>query len=139
MYRSRFLGVEITGLHQFISQPIKNEIRVRGLSITYLELNATGDKDTRIARGLEPSYKAGYIYHNAQNCQALENQLKFHPRGKLKDLIDAASYITKICDDEYLFFDPDEDEDEYDEFHDLDLDNSYEDEYEDLEEEWRIA
>ena len=131
LYNARFLGVEVTGLHEFVSQPIKNQMMIRGIYPTYLELNAKGDKDTRIST-LSPSYRMGYVYHNKSNCQALENQLIWHPKSKRKDIIDAASYITKIIDEQYLYFDPDDDDDGYDEFYEL------EDE-ETLTDDWRIA
>lgn len=139
LYRARFLAVEVTGLHEFISQPIKNEMTVRGLFPTYLELNAKGDKDIRISTSLAPYYKQGYIYHNPQCCDIVEHQLKWHPKSALKDVIDAFAYAPKIIDDQYLYFDPTGDDDAYDEFHDL------EDEYYDLYDEapvsadWRIA
>lgn len=138
LFNARFLAVDINGLHEFVSQPIKNEMKIRNLYPTYLELNERGDKDFRISL-LAPQYKMGYIYHNKSNCSALENQLIWHPKSKRKDLIDALAYLLKIIDDQYLYFDPEGDDDGYDEYHDL------QDEYYDLEDEellednWRIA
>ena len=103
LYRAQFLAVEVTGLHEFISQPIKSELRTRAINITYLELNAKGDKDMRIAT-LAPYYRQGYVYHNASTCSQLEHQLKWHPKSKRKDVADAACYITKIMDDQFLYF-----------------------------------
>lgn len=134
LYNARFLAVEVTGLHEFISQPIKTQMKIRGIYPTFLELNAKGDKDMRIST-LAPWYRLGYMYHNKTNCSAAENQLIWHPKSKLKDIIDAMSYITKISDDQYLYFDPDEDDEynkHYDEFYEL------EDE-EPLSDNWRIA
>lgn len=138
LYRARFLAVEVTGLHEFISQPIKAQMKIRGIFPTYLELNAKGDKDTRIST-LSPHYRMGYIYHNAANCQPAENQLIFHPKSKLKDIIDAMSYINRIIDEQYLYFDPDTDDDGYDEYHDLE--DEYFDLYDDapLAGDWRIV
>jgi len=119
MYNARFLAVEVTGLHEFISQPIKGEMKIRGIYPTYIELNAKGDKDARIAAGLGPHYRQGYVYHNPTNCIALENQLKWHPKSKRKDIIDASAYISWIIDHFYLYFDPDDDEDGEDEFYEL--------------------
>lgn len=138
LFNARFLAIEVTGLHEFIVQPIKNEMKVRGLYPTFLELNAKGDKDTRIST-LAPHYNQGYIYHNKSNCDVLENQLIWHPKSKLKDVIDALSYINKIIDEQYLYFDPDDDEDGYDEFHDLQ--DEYYDIYDEdtLPDDWRIA
>lgn len=138
LYGSRYLGVEVTGLHEFISQPIKQEIKTRQIYPQYIELHAKGEKDMRISRSLETYYKNGQIYHNPQTCTALENQLKWHPKSKRKDLIDALAYITKVIDDEYLFFESEED-DYYDEYDDINQEDEFEDEYEDLDEDWRIA
>jgi hypothetical protein len=130
MYNARYLAVEVTGLHEFISQPIKNEIRIRNISSEYVELNARGDKDLRISNALSNYYSQGQIYHNASNSIALENQLKWHPKSKRKDLIDALSYITKLINEFFLFFDSEEDEyDEGNEYMDLDLEDQFDDEY----------
>lgn len=131
MYNARYLAVEVTGLHEFISQPIKNEIRIRKISSEYVELNARGDKDLRISNALSNYYAQGQIYHNASNSTALENQLKWHPKSKRKDLIDALSYITKLINEFFLFFDAEEDDfDEENEYADIDLEDKFEDEYE---------
>jgi len=139
LYNARILAVEVTGLHEFISQPIKTEIKIRGLYPQYIELNARGEKDMRISSGLAQPYKSGYIYHNPQTCTALENQLKWHPKSKRKDLIDAFAYISKVIDDEYLFFDPIDDEDEHDEYYELEMLDEL-DEFDEpaLMDDWRI-
>jgi len=117
-FKARILGVEVTSLHQFISQPIENEMRVRGIYPTYLELKAVGKKPDRVAT-LSPLYKLGYIYHNKTNCGPLEAQLRWFPRSKYWDVMDAFAYITKIMDELAYYFDPedfgDDAEAEYDE------------------------
>jgi hypothetical protein len=120
MYNATLLAVEETGLSEFIRQPIQNEMHKRGVYPTYISLNAKGDKDTRIASALSPLYKLGYMYHNKENCQALENQLKWHPKSKRKDIIDALSYISYIMETHAMYFDPD------------DIDNDFEDEFSEL-------
>lgn len=129
LYNARYLAVEVTGLHEFISQPIRNEIRIRGISSEYVELNARGDKDLRITNALSNYYAQGQIYHNASNCTALENQLKWHPKSKRKDLIDALAYITKLINEFFLFFEAEEDDYDDDEYADIDLEDELEDEY----------
>jgi len=132
MYNATILAVEETGLGEFIRQPLQNQMRVRGIYPNYIALNAVGDKDKRIST-LAPHYKLGYIYHNKDNCTPLENQLIWHPKSKRKDIIDALSYINKIMDEHAMFFDPEDD------------DNTFEDEFLELEDEqlemdnWRIA
>jgi len=120
------LGVEVTSLHQFISQPIENEMRVRDLHPTYIELQAVGKKEGRIAN-LAPLYKLGYMYHNKVNCGPLETQLRSFPRSRLWDVMDAAAYINKIMDELAYYFDPpDMGEDTEKEYGELDFEKPYE-------------
>lgn len=125
-YKSMILGVEVTSLHQFISQPIENEMRVRDLHPTYIELQAVGKKEGRIAN-LAPLYKLGYMYHNKVNCGPLETQLRSFPRSRLWDVMDAAAYINKIMDELAYYFDPpDMGEDTEKEYGELDFEKPYE-------------
>lgn len=112
------LAVEVTSLEDFIVQPIKNEMRIRGITAIFLPLKAKGKKLDRIAT-LEPHYKMGYVYHNAGVCQRLEQQLLGFPRSKLVDISDAAAYITPIMEEHYIYFDPEG----------FDINNPSEDEY----------
>ena len=131
MYNSAILAVEVTSLHQFISQPIENEMRVRGIFPTYLELKAVRSKDERVAT-LAPLYKLGYIYHNPKVCGVLEAQLRWFPRSRLWDVMDALAYITKIMDDLSYYFDPgDYAKDPEEEFAELTYDKPVEG--------WRVA
>lgn len=125
------LAVEVTSLHEFISQPIENEMRIQNIYPIYLELNAKGQKEARVAT-LAPNYKLGYIYHNKTGCQVLENQLQWFPKSKLWDVMDALAYITTIMDDQAIYFDPEGDHEEpenYDELDDEDL----------MPDDWRVA
>ena len=121
-HNARILAVEVTSLHQFISQPIENEMRVRALFPFYLELKAIGKKEERIA-SLAPNYRLGYMYHNKDNCAKLETQLLSFPRSKLWDVMDATAYITKVMDELSYYFDPPETGDDPEsEFDNLDND-----------------
>lgn len=126
MYNSFILGYEVTGLNEFIKQPVENECRVRGIHPHLIELKAKGKKDARVAT-LAPLYRLGYMYHNEANCAKLEGQLLGFPRSKLWDLMDAMAYITYIMDKMAILFDPtdmiDEDPPEED-YDDLDCDRS---------------
>ncbi len=111
------LGVEVTSLHQFISQPLENQMRIEGIHCHYEELKAVGKKEERIAN-LAPYYRQGFIYHNRANCNKLESQLLSFPRSKLWDVMDAFAYVIKLMDNLSIYFDPpnfDDMEDEYDE------------------------
>ena len=88
------------------------------------------DKNIYISNALSNYYAQGQIYHNASNCTALENQLKWHPKSKRKDLIDALAYITALIAMFFLFFEAEEDDfDDENEFADIDLEDEFEDEY----------
>ena len=113
------LAVEVTSLHQFISQPIENEMRVRNVHAQYIQLKATGKKEERIAH-MVPYYRQGYVYHNKTCCDILESQLLGYPRSKLWDVMDATAYFVKLLDELALYFDPpDMDNDGFDEFDEL--------------------
>ena len=113
------LAVEVTSLHQFISQPIENEMRVRNVRAQYIELKATGKKEERIAH-MVPYYRQGYVYHNRACCDVLESQLLGYPRSKLWDVMDAEAYFVKLLDELALYFDPPDSETPgFDEFAEL--------------------
>jgi len=85
--KARVIGVEVTGLHEFITYPLKNEMLRRGLHFDIIELSARrgasrgeGKKD-RIA-ALVSFYRQGLIYHNRANCAPLEMQLLSFPRSR---------------------------------------------------------
>jgi len=99
------LAVEVTSLHQFISQPIKNQMRVDGIHAQFVELSAVGKKEDRVAK-LVPYYRKGYIYHHPVTCGKLEQQLLSFPRSKLWDVMDAFAYYIKLMDMLSIFFDP---------------------------------
>jgi len=132
-HKARILGVEVTSLHQFISQPIENEMRVRGLYPFYVELNAVGKKEERVAT-LAPYYRLGYMYHNKTNCHKLEMQLQWFPRSKLWDVMDCTSYITKLMDELAFYFDPEELAEDENEFAELEDQDEFL-----LEDNWRVA
>lgn len=107
-FNSNILGVEVTSLHLFISQPLEQEMMLRHIHPVYAELNAKGKKEERIASGLASHYKMGYMYHNKANCGPLESQLLWFPRSKLWDVMDATAYITPIMDKYSYYFEPDD-------------------------------
>ena len=104
-YDAMILGVEVTSLEQFIVQPFKNQMQVKGIHPHFLELKATGKKEERVAT-LAPHYRHGYVYHNRAVCGKYETQLMGFPKSKRWDVMDAASYITKIMEIEGQYFDP---------------------------------
>lgn len=104
-FRAPILAIEVTSLNEFIVQPIKNEMRVRGIFPRLVELNARAKKADRIAM-LAPFYRLGYVYHNKNVSTKLESQLLMFPRSKLWDVMDAAAYIVEVLELEGDYFDP---------------------------------
>jgi len=123
------LGIEVTGLHDFITHPVLNEIIKRGLAINLVELKATAEKskNERIA-ALSPFYRLRHVWHEESCAQVIESQLLNFPGGKQVDVIDAFSYIIRMMSLGDRFFSPP----------DVD-DKDIEDEYESLEYEPALA
>jgi predicted phage terminase large subunit-like protein len=116
MLGAKVAGVEVTGLAEFIKQPIKNEMFRRGSFMELIWLNARGG--TKVEKGkalrikeLVPYYRGGYIYHNA-SCpviKQLEQQLLMFPRSALWDLMDATAYIIEMLELGERYFSPSDD------------------------------
>ncbi len=121
--KAMVIAVEVTSLHQFISQPFENEMRVRNVFAQYVELNAVAKKEERIG-WLAPYYRQGYVYHNKVCCQKLESQLIGFPRSKLWDVMDATAYIVKLLDDLSVYFDPTYEDPNEDEFEEISYDKT---------------
>jgi len=122
--KARALGVEVTSLNEFITQPFKNELaRNNILWCEFIELkarggNASGSKEQRI-RGLVPYYRQGLIYHNPNACHGLEAQLLAFPRSKRWDIMDALAYVIEMLDVGNRFFEAPEDLDDEEMFEEL--------------------
>lgn len=103
------IGIEVTGLEEFIKQPIINEASKRGCDATLVWLKARAGhkdekgKDRRIS-SLAPYYRQGHIYHNADVCAVLEKQLESFPRSKLKDVMDATAYVVEMMSIGDIYF-----------------------------------
>jgi hypothetical protein len=131
--KAQTLAVEVTSLNEFISQPFKNQMRVRGIMPLWCPLNARGKKEERIA-ALVPYYRQGFIYHNPNCSTKLESQLLGFPRSKLWDVMDATAYIVEFLEKMEHYF----------ELADYEPDGSPEDEFNELENEpafvgWRVT
>ena len=117
--KAMIIAVEVTSLHQFISQPFQNAMRMENIYAQYHELKAIGKKEERIS-SMAPYYRQGQVFHNRMVCGKLEIQLSSFPRSKLMDVMDALGYTPKLMDDFKMYFDPIyEDPDSFDEYGDL--------------------
>jgi len=102
-YKAAVIGVEVTGLNEFITYPFKNEMIRRGQYFEFVELKARrgaarGEgKDERIA-SLESFYRKGQIFHNKNCCMGLEAQLLSFPRSRRKDIMDCLAYIVELLE-----------------------------------------
>lgn len=96
------LGVEVTGLHEFITYPLRNELFRRAKNIELIELKARGGVTERgkveRVRSLVPFYRQGLIYHNKNISTALEQQLLSFPKSKRWDIMDAFGYVTEMLE-----------------------------------------
>lgn len=124
------IGFEVTGLSEFIKQPLTDEMFRRGKHYDLVELHArrgqgeystkNKGKEGRVAQ-LAVYYKRGSVYHNRTCSTVLENQLLAYPRSKFWDVMDAFSYIIQmkslgdrffvedsLDDDEFPHDDPEE-------------------------------
>lgn len=121
--RARVLGVETTGLNEFISYPFKTWITKNNLGIEFVELSARGgrraqSKEDRI-RALVPFYRRGMIFHNRNVTGPLEAQLLSFPRSKFWDVMDCTAYLVEMLEQGERYFLPSSDdplpfEDDYD-------------------------
>ena len=103
---ARVIGIEVTGLEEFIKQPVLNEMSRRGpryaFEIVWLKARggpAEGERGKiRRIGALVPYYRQGYIYHNKSCCAKLESQLITHPRSGLVDVADATAYVIEMLE-----------------------------------------
>jgi len=99
------VGIEVTGLEEFIKQPILNEMLKRGPLDTFEPIwlkarGGTSEEKGKLARigTLVPYYRLGYIRHNKSNCAKLESQLLAFPKSALLDVADATAYIIELLE-----------------------------------------
>jgi len=94
------VGVEVTGLNEFATYPIRTQLRKHAPGVQLIELHARGgrkeDGKTARVRSLVGFYRRGDIYHNHVNCGGLEGQLLSFPRSKKWDIMDAAAYFVEL-------------------------------------------
>lgn len=87
------IGVELDGLEQFISEPLRKEMLQRGTVLPIMEIRAPKDKDGFI-RGLQPFFQAGEVEFE-MHMPDLVNELLAFPAGR-KDVPNALAYCTKL-------------------------------------------
>ena len=139
-------GVEVTGIEEFIKQPIENERLRRGARFpTPVWLKARsgiieGVKVGSSVKGkilrisaLVPYYRQGFIFHNSSCCAQLEAQLLAFPRSKRMDVMDAFAYIIEMMGLGERYFNPPDDDPD-------DIEKEYEElEYDEPIKNWRLV
>jgi len=119
-FGSRTIAYETTGIGDYIVQPLRNRMVMRGKHYTLIELSAQtgkaelsgyyGGKAARV-RSLAPYYDQGQVIHNIVNTGDMEQQLISFPRPRRWDVMDAGAYIVKLMEDNMIYFTPDDAED----------------------------
>lgn len=95
--KATVLGAKVTGLNEFVSYPIRNEMIKRRQMMELVEIVERGRKEDRI-RQLLPYYTEGRILHNNTICSVIEEQLISFPRGKRVDVIDALADVIPMLE-----------------------------------------
>lgn len=93
LYSPVHVGVEETGLNEFILQPLRHEQTRRGVTVPIKPLNAPKGKIDFI-RGLQPFFKAGEIVF-AKPLPELVKQLLAFPTGQI-DIPNALAYALRM-------------------------------------------
>jgi hypothetical protein len=132
---ARVIGYEVTSLNEFIAQPFRNQMAMRGRFYELVDLKARGQargKEKRIS-SLSAYYRQGLVYHNQACCSVLEQQLLSHPRSKKDDVADGTAYVIELLDSGDRYFEAPEasSDDEFKELEKEDYDEA-------LPEGWRM-
>ena len=100
-----WLGVEQTGLSQWLLQPIRQEQMRRGVLLPLKPVHAIegtrGQGQTRFIYGLQPFYAHGEVIH-AQPLADLESQILSFPHGA-RDALNALAYAPVLRTGEPVF------------------------------------
>ncbi len=102
---ARVIGIEVTGLNEFILQPFIDEMLRRGKNYEIVELKArkgegeysarSRGKEGRVA-AMVPYFRTGRILLNSTCSGILEIQLLAFPRAKHWDVMDAFAYFIEM-------------------------------------------
>ncbi|MFB6216459.1 MAG: hypothetical protein ABEJ72_05775 [Candidatus Aenigmatarchaeota archaeon] len=140
------IAMEDTGLKEYATHPLKNELSRRNLPFQVITVKARGgnrpdSKEARIGQ-LVSYYQNNLVYHNRKECDPLEQQLLAYPRPKRWDIMDAAAYVPQVLEEnEQYMMPPDMDAfheteaEVEEEFEELNTGEYYE---EPLEKDWRM-
>lgn len=91
------LAPEVTGLNEYITYPLKNQISLRNKHFEIIEVKPRDKKASRAA-ALIPMYRQGLILHNSNCCGRLESLLMDYPRPEKWDIIDCLSSLVFVLE-----------------------------------------
>ena len=108
--KARHVGLEVTGLHEYITYPFMNEVRRRAADIELVDLHARGGRNEKgkksRVKSLVSFYRRGLVYHNKACTGGLEMQLLSFPRPQKWDIMDALGYLPGLLDSGEVFMRP---------------------------------
>lgn len=93
------IGIEITGLNNFVTFPFQQYIATQKHYINVVEIKAIKEKNLRVA-ALVPFYRMGAIFHNEELHVrgSLESQLLSFPYSKYWDVMDCFANCIDMFD-----------------------------------------
>lgn len=115
--KSRVLAVEVTSLHEFITKPLIDRIRTRGVQIELVELHARkyadqmkGKHAGKIARAsaLISYYRMKQVWHNKAFAHMIEAPLMAYPNPPRWDVIDTWAYGIELLEMHGVYMMPSE-------------------------------
>ncbi len=98
-FKTSVIGLEVTGLNNFVTFPFNQYIATQKHYINLVEIKALKEKSLRIA-ALVPFYRMGAVYHNEDLHVrgSLETQLLSFPYSKYWDVMDCFANCIDLFD-----------------------------------------
>ncbi len=102
---ARFIGVEVTSLHEWVTRPFLDEIAVRGRGVKLIELHAKGKKEDRV-KGMTKYFRTGKIKISKVVAGLLEFDLMKYPFCEKWHLMDCLGYVEEMLHRKELYSHP---------------------------------
>jgi hypothetical protein len=98
-FKTAIIGIEVTGLNNFVTFPFQQYIATQNYYINLIEIKAIREKTLRVA-ALVPLYRMGAIWHNEELHVrgSLEAQLLSFPYSKFWDVMDCFANCIDMFD-----------------------------------------